>query len=103
MSTDDIIVFLKCAGCHTTKVIGNFGINNKGVYYKTCDNCRLRNKTKRIKQVKDESNKTKGNLHVDTKLEEDAMHETLTLSNKSYNLFLNKFQIIRTCYVLQLK
>ena len=39
---------------------------------------------KRIKQVKDDSNKTKDdsnttkdNLHVDAKLEEDAMHETL--------------------------
>ena len=84
MNTDDITVLDKRSGCHTTKVIGNFGINNEGVYYKTCYSCRLKNKMKRIKQVKDDSNKTKDdsnttkdNLHVDAKLEEDAMHETL--------------------------
>ena len=36
MNTDDITVLDKRSGCHTTKVIGNFGINNEGVSYKTC-------------------------------------------------------------------
>ena len=50
----------------------------------------MRNKVKRIKQVKDDSNKTKGRGHTDTQLEEDAIYETLILSSKSYNRFFQK-------------
>ena len=83
MDTDTIIVLRKCSGCHATKVIHNFGVNNKGVQFKTCEKCRLRNKATRIKQTKDDSTFNK-------QLEEDSMYETMILIRKSHTRFFNK-------------
>ena len=84
MDTDTIIVLRICSGCHTTQVLNNFGMTNKGVHFKTCDNCRLRNKAQMIKQTKDDSTFNK-------QLEEDLTYETMILIRKSHKLCSTKF------------
>jgi hypothetical protein len=82
MDTDTTIILRKCSGCHTTKIINHFDINNKGVHFKTCNNCRLRNKIKRTKQPKEEST---FNKQID-----NSIYENLILNIKTKTLFLNK-------------
>jgi predicted metal-binding protein len=76
MDTDTIISLRKCSGCHTTKVINQFGINNKGLNFKTCDNCRLRNKTKSTKQIKHYAT-------FNEQIKHDSTYETMILTDKS--------------------
>jgi hypothetical protein len=85
MDTDTTISLRKCSGCHTTKVINHFGINNKGTHFKTCDNCRLRNKIKRTKQTQEDST-------FNTQMEkvDDSIYETMVLTVKSQTIFFKQ-------------
>ena len=51
---DDVIGLRTCSRCHSTKLIINFGINNKSAYFKTCNTCRLRNTRKTNKHLNHE-------------------------------------------------
>jgi hypothetical protein len=82
MDTDTTIILRTCSGCHTTKVLNQFGINNKGIHFKTCDNCRLRNIIKRTKQTKEYST---FNKHMETI--DDSIYETMILTVKSQTIF----------------
>jgi hypothetical protein len=90
MDTDTIIILRTCSGCHTTKIINHFGINNKGTHFKTCDNCRLRNKTKRIKQIQQDLSFNKQTETIDCSPYEtidDSTYETMSLTDKYKIIF----------------
>ena len=41
----------KCTGCHSTILLEYFDKNRKGEYFKTCNNCRNRNRTQRARYI----------------------------------------------------